>query len=391
MWSNNSNSALPLSGVKVLEFGHVAAGPFTCDLLAKLGAEVIKIEPPAGDQMRSWPPRANNGEGYSLNFASVNIGKQSLFADLKDHTEWADVAELADSADVIVSNYRPDVLAKLGFGFETLRERRKKSPFVFAEISGFGSTSPFAHVGAFDVVIQGMTGLMSVTGEKDGPPAKCGVPVADFVTGLYTAMSIIAWLPVAVRESRGVHLEASMFDCVMAISALQTSEYWGSGRDPIALGTAHPRNAPYQAFHASDGWFTVAAGNDKLWRSMREAIGLQALLDPRFDTQRGRVENQLELESILQARFVGDSQDHWLNLLRDAGVPCGPVSPFSEALASEHVRATGLLDVVDVDDFGPMPFVRYPVRVDEKHLDLPGRPPSNSKEEVNANQPAGTN
>ena len=368
----------------MLEFGHVAAGPFASSLLADLGAEVIKIEPPAGDQMRGWPPKAYDGKGYSLNFASVNLGKTSVFANLKDSTEWSEVASLVERADVIVSNYRPEVLGRLGFGFDRLSAERPDEPFVFAEISGFGAASPFADVGAFDVVIQGMTGLMSVTGEKDGPPVKCGVPIADFVTGLYAAMSVIAWLPVARRESRGVHLEAPMFDCAMAVSALQTSEYWGSGIDPVALGSAHPRNAPYQAFEATDGWFTIAAGNDKLWQATQHAMELDKLADPRFDTQLSRVAHQEELEALLQAEFTTGSRDYWLDRLRAAGVPCGPVVGYSEALASEHVTDTGLVEHVDVEDFGPMPFVRFPVKVDRKHLDLPGSPPESGKQCVRA-------
>lgn len=375
---SNGTAGLPLTGSLVLEFGHVAAGPFASSLLADLGAEVIKVEPPSGDQMRGWPPKANDGKGYSLNFASVNLGKSSVFADLKDPADWAEVDALVERADIIISNYRPEVLERLGFGFDRLSAERPNKPFVFAEISGFGAESPFSNVGAFDVVIQGMTGLMSVTGEKGGPPVKSGVPIADFVTGLYAAMSVVAWLPTARHESRGVRLEASMFDCVMAVSALQTSEYWGSGLDPVALGTAHPRNAPYQAFEAADGWFTIAAGNDKLWQATRQVIAMDALADPRFDTQLGRVAHQEELEALLQERFTDGRRDYWLEQLRAAGVPCGPVLRYSEALASEHVVKTGLVERIDVEDFGPMPFVRFPVKVDREHLDLPGSPPESN-------------
>ena len=355
----------PLAGVRVVELAHVAAGPFAGMLLADLGADVVKVEPPTGDQMRSWPPfaRGEDGESFSHNFASVNRNKRSLVADLKDPDQLASVRELVGAADVVVENYRPGVLDRLGLGYADVAAGHRG--LVYASISGYGLTSPYADAGAYDVVIQGMSGLMSVTGERDGGPVKAGVPVGDFTAGLYAAYTIAAVLP-GVRESgTSVRLDVPMLDCLLGISALQTSEYWGSGREPARLGTAHPRNAPYQGFAAADGDLTVAAGNDRLWAAVAEVVGLPELVaDPRFVTQLDRVAHQRELEALLQARFEGEKRDHWLTQLRARGVPCGPVNTVGEILADPHVNVTGLVAELDVPVAGPTPTVVYPVRIE---------------------------
>jgi len=355
----------PLAGVRVVELAHVAAGPFAGMLLADLGADVVKVEPPTGDQMRSWPPfaRGEDGESFSHNFASVNRNKRSLVADLKDPDQLASVRELVGAADVVVENYRPGVLDRLGLGYADVAAGHRG--LVYASISGYGLTSPYADAGAYDVVIQGMSGLMSVTGERDGGPVKAGVPVGDFTAGLYAAYTIAAVLP-RVRESgTSVRLDVPMLDCLLGISALQTSEYWGSGREPARLGTAHPRNAPYQGFAAADGDLTVAAGNDRLWAAVAEVVGLPELVaDPRFVTQLDRVAHQRELEALLQARFEGEKRDHWLTQLRARGVPCGPVNTVGEILADRHVSVTGLVAELAVPVAGPTPTVVYPVRIE---------------------------
>lgn len=354
----------PLDGVRVVELAHVAAGPFAGMLLADLGADVVKVEPPTGDQMRGWPPFASEGtECFSHNFASVNRNKRSVVADLKDPEQRARAQELIAAADVVVENYRPGVLDRLGLGYEEMS--RDHRGLVYCSISGYGLTSPYADAGAYDVVIQGLSGLMSVTGEPEGHPVKAGVPVGDFTAGLYAAYTIAAVLPQVRETGRSVRLDVPMLDCLLGISALQTSEYWGSGREPQRLGTAHPRNAPYQGFTAADGDFTVAAGNDKLWRAVAEVVGLAELADdPRFATQLDRVAHQHRLEALLQERFVTEKRDHWLTELRARGVPCGPVNTFGEILADPHVEATGLVQQLDVPIAGPTPTVVFPARIE---------------------------
>lgn len=354
----------PLEGVRVVELAHVAAGPFAGMLLADLGADVVKVEPPTGDQMRAWPPFADDGtERFSHNFASVNRNKRSVVADLKDPADLARVRELVAAADVVVENYRPGVLDRLGLGYATVREGHRG--LVYCSISGYGLTSPYVNDGAYDVVIQGMSGLMSVTGEPDGGPVKAGVPVGDFTAGLYAAYTIAALLPQVRASGTSVRVDCPMLDCLLGVSALQTSEYWGSGVEPRRLGTAHPRNAPYQGFTAADAPFTVAAGNDRLWAAVAAVVGLPGLVDdPRFRTQLDRVRHQQELEALLQARFAEEKRDHWLSELRARGVPCGPVNTFGEILADPHVEATALVAPVDVPVAGPTPSVVFPVRVE---------------------------
>jgi crotonobetainyl-CoA:carnitine CoA-transferase CaiB-like acyl-CoA transferase len=333
-------------------------------LLADLGADVVKVEPPGGDQMRSWPPFATDGdETFSHNFASVNRNKRSVVADLKDPADLARVRDLVHAADVVVENYRPGVLDRLGLGYDAVSDGH--AGLVYCSISGYGLTSPHVNDGAYDVVIQGMSGLMSVTGDPDGGPVKAGVPVGDFAAGLYAAYTVAALLPQVRGSGTSVRVDCPMLDCLLGISALQTSEFWGSGQEPRRLGTAHPRNAPYQGFAAADGDFTVAAGNDRLWAAVAEVVGAPELVtDPRFATQVDRVRHQLELAALLQERFAGEKRDHWLTELRARGVPCGPVHTFGEVLAGPHVEATGLVASVDVPVAGPTPTVVFPVRIE---------------------------
>src|SRR4051794_22300050 len=354
----------PLDGVRVVELAHVAAGPFADMLLADLGADVVKVEPPSGDQMRGWPPFATkDGESFSHNFASVNRNKRSVVADLKDPGDLARVRELVAVADVVVENYRPGVLDRLGLGYDEVSDGHPG--LVYASISGYGLTSPYVNDGAYDVVIQGMSGLMSVTGEPDGGPVKAGVPVGDFAAGLYAAYTIAALLPQVGRTGRSVRVDVPMLDCLLGISALQTSEYWGTGREPARLGTAHPRNAPYQGFSAADGDFTVAAGNDRLWAAVAEVTGVPGLVeDPRFARQPDRVAHQVELAALLQERFAGEKRAHWLTELRARGVPCGPVNSFGEILADPHVEATGLVSRGPMPVAGEVPQVVFPVRIE---------------------------
>jgi succinate--hydroxymethylglutarate CoA-transferase len=357
----------PLGGVRVVELAHVAAGPFTGMLLADLGADVVKLEPPAGDQMRGWPPFAvdpdDDQRRFSHNFASVNRNKRSVVVDLKDPDDLARARALVAAADVVVENYRPGVLDRLGLGYDEVSAGHRG--LIYASISGYGLTSPYASDGAYDVVVQGMSGLMSVTGFPDGGPVKAGVPVGDFTAGLYAAYTIAALLPQVRGSGRSVRLDCPMLDCLLGVSALQTSEYWGSGREPQRLGTAHPRNAPYQGFSAADGDFTVAAGNDRLWAAVADVVGRPGLVaDPRFVTQVDRVAHQRELEVLLADRFATEKRDHWLTELRARGVPCGPVNSFGEILDDPHVEATGLVGTLDLPVAGPTPTVVFPVRIE---------------------------
>jgi succinate--hydroxymethylglutarate CoA-transferase len=366
-------SGRPLDGVRAIEMGHVAAGPFAGMLLADLGADVVKVEPPGGDMMRNWPPLATDGSGesFSHNFASLNRNKRSVAADFKDPDDLRKVKGLIEAADIVVENYRPGVLGRFGLDFEGVSAGHRG--LVYASISGFGQTGPYRGLGAFDVVTQAISGMMSVTGTEAGEPVKAGVPIADFATGLYAVLSAVAWLPSVRDTGRSIHLDTPMLDCMLAISALQTSEYWGSGKSPEMLGTRHPRNAPYQMFEARDRPLAIAAGNEKLWASLCEVLELPDLpADPRFASQADRVANQVELEGLLNARLADEDADEWVARLRERGIPAGPLNTFADILNDPAVVDSGLIREM------PMPVARsatttvYPVR-DGRHeprLDL---------------------
>ena len=319
----------------MIEFCEVASGPFCGMLLADMGAEVIKVEKEgSGDSMRAWPPLTN---GYSENFASVNRNKQSITLNLKDPAERVRARKLALSADVIIENYRPGVMAKNDLGYESLSE--EKPSLVYCSISAFGQTGPRSHEGGFDLTIQAVGGVMSVTGEPDGGPIKCGVPVADFAAGLYAAFSVASVLRRVKANGRGEHIDVSMLGSTLAIAALQTSEYFGTGKNPKKLGSAHPRNAPYQAFKAQDKYFAMAAGNDRLWASVCNVVGKPELeSDQRFLNTSQRTLNQVALRDILESVFAAHTASHWIETFTSLGVPCGPINTYSEVLDDPQVK-----------------------------------------------------
>lgn len=361
-----------LAGVRVIEVCNVAAGPYCGMLLADMGADVIKIEhPEGGDTLRAWPPIS---EGYSENFASLNRNKRSVTLNLKDPADAELARRLIDEADVLLENNRPGVMERLGLGYPALSARNPR--LIYCSISAYGQTGPRAQEGGFDLTIQAMSGIMSVTGEPGGAPVKCGVPLADFTAGLYAATSITAALRVAEQSGVGTHLDVAMLGVTLGIAALQTSEYFGSGKDPQKLGSAHPRNAPYQAFRCRDGYFGMAAGNNALWRAVCEIVGHPELVeDPRYATTTLRARNQAELREFLEAIFETRDGDHWLQQFRGRGVPCAPINSYSEVLADpqvehmEWVRPLELPNGVRTRTFGA------PVRIGGAAAPIRMRPP----------------
>jgi crotonobetainyl-CoA:carnitine CoA-transferase CaiB-like acyl-CoA transferase len=361
-----SEQQAPLMGLRVLEFGQIAAGPFAGSLLADLGADVVKVERSGeGDGMRQWPPLMGEPDApsrYSGNFASINRNKRSIAVDLKSADDKARILKLARAADVVIENFRAGTLDRLGLGYDVLAEHNPK--IVYCSISGYGQTGPYARRGAFDVTVQAMSGLMSVTGEETGEPVKCGVPIGDFVAGLYAAYTITAVVHRARRTGRGGRIDCSMLGTLLGISALQTSEYFGTGRDPRRLGSAHPRNAPYRAFRAADKSFVVAAGTPELWRRFCDVVGAPALVtDPRFRTQELRARNQDELADVLADRFRQKDAAAWLAAFEAAGVPCAPINTFSEVLSDPHVQAMGLVKPLDLPNGVTTSTVSFPVPI----------------------------
>lgn len=320
---------LPLNGVQVVEFCHVAAGPFCAMLLADFGAIVTKIEPPDGDSLRQWPPLT---DGYSENFASLNRGKRSVVLNLKDPADRDRARERVLAADVLVENNRPGVMQRLGLGWDWFGAR--KPSLVYCSISAYGQSGPRATEGGFDVTLQAMSGVMSVTGEPDGAPVKCGVPIADFTAGLYGAFTIASLLARVRGGGAGGQIDIPMFGTTLAVGALQTSEYFGTGKNPVKLGSAHPRNAPYQAFRARDDWFVIAAGNNRLWASVCKVTDLTALQhDERFSSPAQRARNQVALKALLEEKFAHRDAAQWLALFAAEGVPSAPINGYAQALA----------------------------------------------------------
>ncbi|NHU47218.1 CoA transferase [Rhodococcus sp. A14] len=370
---HTNTTEAPLAGLRVLEFGQIAAGPFTGSLLADLGADVVKVERAGdGDGMRQWPPLMDAPEGpsrYSGNFASINRNKRSVAFDLKSPDDKASVLELARTADVVVENFRAGTLDRLGLGYDVLADTNPK--IVYCSISGYGQVGPYSRRGAFDVTVQAISGLMSVTGDEHGEPVKCGVPVGDFVAGLYAAYTIAATVHRATRTGKGGRIDCSMLGTLLGISALQTSEYFGTGNDPRRLGSAHPRNAPYRAFQASDKSFVVAAGTHDLWKRFCDVVGLPELVnDERFQTQELRARHQDTLAQVLATRFLEKAATVWLAAFEEAGVPCAPINTFSEILADPHVAAMGLVKPLSLPNGVMTDTITFPVPITGHETEL---------------------
>ncbi len=256
--ANDAIATNPLAGVRVVEFGEFAAGPFCALLLADWGADVVKVESPSGDRLRRWPPFLEDADGaqWSANFVSLNRNKRSIALDLRSDLGRTKAKQLCAAAQIVVENFRPGAMERLGLGYDDLSADHKD--LVYCSVSGYGQTGPYANRGAFDIAIQAVTGIMSVTGEASGGPAKSGVSISDFMSGVFCALGATVALRRAEHTGVGGHVDCSMLSCMLSVATIQTSEYWGTGVAPGRLGSAHPQNAPYQAFRSSDGHFVVA-------------------------------------------------------------------------------------------------------------------------------------
>lgn len=364
--------SLPLEGVRVIELCNVAAGPFCGMLLADMGADLIKVEnPDGGDTLRSWPPIT---DGYSENFASLNRNKRSVTLDLKTPVDLQRFKSLVQSADVLIENNRPGVMDRLGLGHSTLKQINPR--LVMASISAYGQTGPRSSEGGFDLTVQAMSGIMSVTGEAGGAPVKCGVPLADFSAGLYAAYSVVCALRTAQATGQGTHIDVPMLGATLGIAALQTSEYFGSGKDPAKLGSAHPRNAPYQAFKCRDGYFGMAAGNNALWSSVCGVVGRPNWIDdPRFLNPTLRAQHQEVLRDMLEQIFADSDASVWLDRFRSAGVPCAPINTYSEVLADEQVAHMGWVQDITLPNGVPTRTFGPPVKFDGQAMPIRLAPP----------------
>jgi crotonobetainyl-CoA:carnitine CoA-transferase CaiB-like acyl-CoA transferase len=360
--TGRETGSAPLEGVRVLDLSRILAGPLATMVLADLGADVIKVERPgAGDDTRGWgPPFVGEDAAY---FLSLNRNKRSIALDLQT-AEGADVVRrLAARSDVLIENFRPGLMGRFGLDLEALREANPR--LVTCSLTAFaeGGEGGAASRPGYDIIVQALSGLMSITGERGGEPTKVGVALLDVITGLYAAIGIQAALVERERTGRGRHVEVALFDASVAALVNQAANHLLGGAVPGPMGSEHPNIVPYQVFHASDRPFILAAGNDKLFRATCEVIGrLELADDPRFATNDARVANRAELVPLLVDAFATATASAWLTALEAAGVPCAPIRRLDEVFASPE----GAAMVTTVQDLvrGPLRLVADPIRLD---------------------------
>ena len=351
----------PLTGLKVIDLTHVMAGPTCTLMLADMGAEVIKVEKtPSGDDSRHMIPPKLGDETAA--FLMMNRNKRGIVLDLKTVGGKTILRRLIATADVLVENFAPGVMERLGFGYEDLR---KDSPsLIYCSLSGFGRTGPYKHRRGFDLVAQAMSGIMSFTGESPyGAPVKCGAPLSDITAGILAAMGILAAYVHRLKTGQGQWVETSLFEAALVQTYWQSAIALATGVAPSAMGSAHPLNAPYQAFEASDGWIVVGGANQKNWLRMLEALNAPELAgDPRFKSGADRMGHLKELGTELAKRFRTKPAKYWLDALEDKGVPCGPVNDMLQALADPQTLAREMVVEVEHSALGPVKTLGLPVK-----------------------------
>jgi crotonobetainyl-CoA:carnitine CoA-transferase CaiB-like acyl-CoA transferase len=369
-----------LDHVRVLDLSRVLAGPWATQLLADLGAEVVKIERPGeGDETRGWgPPYLRDASGTetreSAYYLSANRGKKSVALDLSRPEGQDVVRRLAAASDVLVENFRAGGLARYGLDWPSLG--RVNPRLVYCSITGFGQSGPYRDRPGYDFLVQGMGGLMSVTGEPDGEPMKVGVAITDLLTGLYASNAILAALAARERTGRGQHVDLALLDVQVATLANQASNHLVGGLVPRRLGNAHPNIVPYQAFAASDGDLVLAVGNDAQFQRLCEVAGAPELAkDPRFATNAGRVRHREALVPRVAALFRTRPRREWIDALAAAGVPCGPIQDVAEVFQDPQVRHRGLRVDVPHPSAGTVPLVACPIRLSETPVSYDAAPP----------------
>lgn len=361
----------PLSDIRVLDLSRILAAPWASQNLADLGAEVIKVErPDVGDDSRSFGPpwvkdRAGRDTRDSAYFTSANRGKKSMTLNIAVPAGQAIVRELAAKCDVLIENYKFGDLARYGLGYEQLRAVNPR--LVYCSVTGFGQTGPYRERPGYDFMIQGMGGMMSVTGEPDGVPGggpqRAGVPIADIITGMYASIAICAALAHRAGSGEGQYLDLALLDSQIALLAYQNTNYFATGVPPRRIGNLHPNIVPYQPFRASDGELILACGNDKQYRRFCEAAGCPELAsDPRFETNAKRVEHRAELTRLLSQVFARRTKREWLELLEDAGIPNGPINDVAQVFEEPQVKARGVRIELEHPVAGKLPLVASPMR-----------------------------
>jgi len=380
MPATNRTKSGPLAGLRVLDLSRILAGPWATQLLADYGAEVVKIERPGGgDDTRQWGPpwladRDGRPTAESAYFLSANRNKKSVTVNLADPRGQGVLRALSAQSDVLVENYRVGALARFGLDAATLRAGFPS--LIYCSISAYGQSGPHSGEAGYDAMIQAAAGLMSVTGETDGPPVKVGVAVADIMAGMYAVTAILAALHERDKTGAGRTIDVPLYDTQVAWLANQAMNYLVGGEVPARHGSGHPNIVPYQAFATADGYLMLAVGNDRQFRACAGCLGVDELADdPRFATNRDRVANRDSLVSALAERFVRAPTGHWLHRLGEQGVPCGPINDLARVFADPQVSERGLLGFLPHPLAGEVPAVANPVRFDGEAPQASAAPP----------------
>ncbi len=338
-----------LDGIRVLDLTSNLSGPYCCMMLADHGADVVKIEAPKGDSARNMPPFVN---GESAPFMVWNRNKRGVILDLKEDS--AAFLALADDADIVVENYRPGVMDRLGIGWEVLHARNPR--LILGSISGFGQTGPYAPRGGFDLISQAMSGLMSINGPEEGPPFRLPIAISDVAAGMFLAFGLLAAVEARHRTGRGQRVETSLLEAAASFCVYEAAHYFATGTRPPRIGQQHRGSSPYQVFATADRWITIGASQQEFFRKLCEILGLHDLpADPRFASNADRVRNNAELVALLQPKLQERPADHWLASLEAAGIPAGAVLHFDELFTDPHFLARFMVAETTHPQTGPIP------------------------------------
>jgi crotonobetainyl-CoA:carnitine CoA-transferase CaiB-like acyl-CoA transferase len=350
----------PLDGLRVLDLTQFLAGPFCTMILGDWGADVIKIEPPAGEPQRN--SMRLSAEGESPTFMALNRNKRGIVIDLRTPEGRALIYELVAQGDVLVENYRPGVTTKLGIDYDVLREIRPE--LIYASITGFGDSGPYADRPGLDLIAQGMAGLMSVTGEPGGEPVKCGVPVTDLTAGMFAVIGILNAHIQRLSTGEGQRVSSSLFEAGLSLAVHESVQYWTSGQVPAPLGSAHRVTAPYQALRTADGYMTVGAGTQPMWERLCATIGREDLLaDLRFTTNATRMRHRAVLQDELERTLTAAPTAQWVEAIIGAGIPAGPILDYGQVLEDPHTHAREMVSYIDHPTAGRVPTLGTPVKL----------------------------
>ncbi|CQR72928.1 Formyl-coenzyme A transferase [Sporomusa ovata DSM 2662] len=352
---------MPLKNIVVLDLTRVLAGPFATSMLADFGATIIKVEPPGGDDARSYGPFIGTESRY---FMGLNRGKQSMTLNLKNPQGQAMLKEMVQQVDVLIENYRPGVMEKFGLGYETLKKINPK--LIYAACSGFGQTGPYRSKSAYDITVQGIGGIMSVTGQETGEPTRVGIPFGDILPGLYIVNGILLALYHRQQTGKGQMVDVSMLDCQVAVMDSHIGKYFATGVVQKPIGNRHPTVTPLESFKTQDGYVIVAAGNEKTWEKFCLLLDCpQLLADERFLSNNLRTQNRDELKQLLDPVFITKTSEEWIKLLEAAGIPCGIINTIDKVVEDPQVLARKMIVEVNHSVAGKVKLTGIPIKMSE--------------------------